>query len=73
MCAAENGRILYVMKPDGPTPPKGSPWENAYPKLQGALSDAKEGDQIWVAAGTYSPDRNPDDRAHGSGPPRTGG
>ena len=34
----------------------GTSWQDAYAKLSDALAVSAEGDQIWVAAGTYKPD-----------------
>jgi cysteine-rich repeat protein/predicted outer membrane repeat protein len=42
--------------------PDGTSWATAYPDLQAALADAaRDGPvEVWVAAGTYWPDRGPD-------------
>jgi len=54
------GRHLYV-KSDGKPDAKGTSWDDAMPNLQTAINnlygDGKQGKgEIWVAAGTYSPD-----------------
>ena len=40
----------------------GSSWDNAYVDLQSALSIAEQGDEIWVARGTYYPVNSGTDR-----------
>lgn len=43
----------YYVHPDGDG--DGTNWEKAFPGVQAALAVAQEGDEIWVAAGTYVP------------------
>lgn len=56
---AENNR--YYVHPEGASE-EGTDWENAFPDLQAALAVAQEGDEIWVATGTYVPTTD-DDRS----------
>ncbi len=37
--------------------PDGKSWTNAFTNLQDAIAVAEDGDDIWVASGTYHPDR----------------
>lgn len=48
------GSIIYVNH-DEEAGGDGTTWARAYTTLQEALDQAQEGDQIWVAAGTYYP------------------
>ncbi len=41
----------------------GSDWIDAFVDLHDALAVAVEGDELWIAAGTYRPDRGTGDRA----------
>ncbi|MBL7808284.1 MAG: hypothetical protein JNN28_10730 [Saprospiraceae bacterium] len=47
--------IWYVNASSQVALPDGSSWQEAFPRLQDALQVAQYGDQIWVAAGTYTP------------------
>ncbi len=48
------GRIIRIQK--GATGAgDGSSWANAYPELSAALDASDEGDELWVAGGTYTP------------------
>ena len=57
LCPTASARTIYVdCNAPGPNH-NGISWENAYLYLQDALSVATIGDEIWVAQGTYKPDR----------------
>ncbi len=72
-CASAD-TIIYV-DPQAPGANNGSSWTDAYIRLQNALHNARPGDEIRVAQGTYRPDeqtgttsRVPDDgTVHASG------
>ena len=55
---ATMGKVIYV-DDDAPAGVNdGSSWENAFNFLQDALAAASDGDEIRVAQGIYTPDRN---------------
>ncbi|MFT3893208.1 MAG: choice-of-anchor Q domain-containing protein [Anaerolineales bacterium] len=49
--------IIYVNANSSPVTQNGCTWSTAFPNLQDALALAGNGDQIWVAGGTYYPDQ----------------
>lgn len=46
---------IYRVKADTPAGDDGCSWGTAFDSLQNALIVAGQGDQVWVAAGTYKP------------------
>ncbi|MFZ5886035.1 MAG: choice-of-anchor Q domain-containing protein, partial [Chloroflexota bacterium] len=51
------GNVIYVDADATASSPDGCSWATAYQNLQDALAAAASGKQIWVARGTYYPDR----------------
>ncbi len=51
-----NGRCYVDANVMPPVIPDGMSWRTAYTNLQDALAVARNGDEIWVAAGVYYPD-----------------
>ena len=63
LAPADAQTIRYVDDDGDPSNPCTS-WADACPELQTALSLAADGDQIWVASGTYTPDYDIDSGKH---------
>jgi len=47
--------IIWYVDANAGTGGDGTSWDDAFDDLQGALSEANDGEQIWVAGGTYKP------------------
>ena len=55
--AYENHTVTYVRQ-GAAGADDGSSWSDAFPELRDALAASRPGDEIWVAAGTYTPGTN---------------
>ena len=60
--AVAHGQSVLYVDDDAPVAGDGTSWATAYNDLQDALGAANPGDEIWVAAGIYTPDRGTGDR-----------
>lgn len=53
--------VMYVDADATGGAPDGSSWENAWTDVQDALAAAVAGDEVWIADGSYRPDRGTGD------------
>ena len=52
--SAAHAAVWYVNKAYTAVTPDGRTWATAYPTIQPAVNAAVDGDEIWVAKGTYT-------------------
>lgn len=61
-CSASGQQVIYV-KQDASGNNNGRSWDHAYTDLQVALYNSSEGDELWIAEGTYYPTKSNDRNA----------
>lgn len=54
MVAGQASAATVYVKPGGAGRKDGSTWKHALAQVQAGIDKAVSGDQVWVAAGTYS-------------------
>lgn len=59
LCAINAGATIRYVKPTASGSGNGSSWANASSDLQAIINSSSTGDEVWVAAGTYLPTRDP--------------
>jgi hypothetical protein len=58
-CSISGQQVIYI-KQDATGNSDGSSWDDAFTDLQQALSSSEEGDELWIAQGTYFPTADAD-------------
>ena len=53
--AAQSSAAIWYVKPNGSDSNTGDSWGAAFKNIQRAIGEGSEGDEIWVAEGTYLP------------------
>ena len=53
--AAQTSAAIWHVKPNGSDANTGNSWASAFKNIQRAIGEGAEGDEIWVAEGTYLP------------------
>ncbi|MDQ3017754.1 MAG: hypothetical protein M3R25_13670 [Bacteroidota bacterium] len=61
-CTTMQAQIF--VKADAAGTNDGTSWTNAFTNLQDALDTADPGDELWLAAGTYTPEGPSPDSSH---------
>jgi hypothetical protein len=60
--AQVHAQRIWHVKGDAAGANNGTNWHDAFTDLHDALGAAKSGDEVWIARGTYTPDRGTKDR-----------
>jgi hypothetical protein len=68
LSATNPQQVRYHVKPTGSDSNNGTSWGTAFQTVQKAIEMAGNGDEIWVAAGTYKPTKDKSGNASPSDP-----